>query len=119
MLVMRGKSRTNHKTGGLKMSAIVGGVPICGWCLKTMRCVKNEVTLLIGDERPDHPVRGAYSCDLFECRECQDRVLIPALGKHQLEKDVIKHLRNSGEVVLDVNSGNGVYSRQPRTQEKK
>ena len=106
------------------MSAIVGGVPICGWCLDTMRCVKNEVTLLIGDDRPDHPVRGAYSCDLFECRKCQDRVLIPALGKQQLEKDVIDRLKDSGEVVLDVNSRNGVYldnsaTRQPRTQEKK
>lgn len=105
------------------MSAIVGGVPVCGWCLETMRCVKNEVTLLIGDERPDRE-RGAYCCDLFECRRCQmTQVLMPAPRKHHLDEDAIDRLKDAGESVLDVNTdwvttANGVAI-SPRTQEKK
>jgi hypothetical protein len=81
------------------MSAIVGGVPFCGKCLDSMRCVKNGAVVVAGPG----PIRRTYDCDVFECRGCKSRVFIPATKGGELpEGSVARAKAFLGEWLVDL-----------------
>jgi len=85
------------------MKTVIGGVPMCGTCMDTMRCVKNGALVVC----QGGPVRRVYSADVFEC-ECGARVVMPSREGFDLPVEKVefaKHPDRLGKWLLEIPEG--------------